>query len=98
MIAAFIFYLHIIGGVYAFTKSYCEHKLTDAFMTLAFVAIIFSAGWTIAGFIVRFFFPVGGFARWLDGDTISLIIVTLLEAVLYTAYFRSSRRSAATSA
>lgn len=92
MIAIFVFTIHVIGATYAFVKSYCEHKLSDAFLTLAFVAIIFSVAWTIAGFIVRFFIPKGGFAVWLDGDTISLLIVTLLEAVLYGAYFRTRKR------
>ena len=91
MIAAFIFFLHVLGAAYAFTKSFCEHKLTDAFMTLAFVGIIFSVGWTIAGFIVRFFFPEGGFAIWMGSDTISLIIVTILEGVFQAVYFRTQR-------
>ena len=61
MIAAFIFYLHIVGAIYAFASGYVREKLSEAFMIVAFVAIIFSVGWTIAGFIVRFFLPVHGF-------------------------------------
>ncbi|MDT8324691.1 MAG: hypothetical protein RRA94_11295 [Bacteroidota bacterium] len=91
MIAIIIFYIHIIGAVYAFSKGYVEHKLVDAFMSLAFVAIIFSVGWTMAGFIVRFFFPEKGFGTWLDNDTISLILVTLFETVLYVTYFVKQR-------
>ena len=96
MIAIFIFYVHAIGAIYAFAKNYVEHKLTDAFMSLAFVAVIFSVGWTIAGFIVRFIVPKGGFGPWLDSDTISLCIVTALEAILYTTYFKSKKGSAQT--
>lgn len=87
MIAAFIFYLHIVGATYAFTRGYVDHKLADGFMSAAFVGIIFSVGWTIAGFVVRFAFPEKGLSPWLDPDTISLIIVTLLEAILYGVYF-----------
>lgn len=97
MIAAFIFYVHIVGAVYAFAGTYTREKLSDAFMVVAFVAIIFTVGWTIAGFLVRFFFPPDGFGPWLDRDTISLIIVAILEAILYLAYFitRRSRRQTA---
>lgn len=95
MIAIFIFTIHIIGATWAFSKSYCDHKLSDAFMTLAFVAIIFSVGWTIAGFIVNFFVPDGGFGIWFDSDTISLAIVTVLEAILYGTFFRSEKRKTA---
>jgi hypothetical protein len=102
MIAIVVFYIHVLGGMYAFTSSYCRHKLADAFMAVAFVAIIFSVGWTIAGFIVRFIVPDGGLGPLLDSDTISLLIVTALEALLYTTYFRSERmktkRTAATAA
>jgi hypothetical protein len=97
MIAIFIFYLHLVGAVYAFSYSYVHHKLTDAFMTLAFVAVIFSVGWTVAGFIVRFTIPHGGFGIWLDSDTISLVIVTILETILYTTYFRTSKTKVQTS-
>ncbi|MBR9978323.1 MAG: hypothetical protein KFH87_09560 [Bacteroidetes bacterium] len=92
MIAAFIFYLHIIGAAYAFSKSYVEHKLADAFMSAIFVGIIFSVCWTMAGFIVHFFFPEGGFAPWLDSDTISLLLVLVFEALLYGGYFFTQRR------
>ncbi len=87
MIAIFIFYLHIIGAVYAFSKGYVEHKLADAFMAVAFVGVIFSVGWTIAGFIVKFIYPEEGFSIIFDPDTVSLILVTLLEAILYGTYF-----------
>ncbi|MAT39901.1 MAG: hypothetical protein CL946_09895 [Ectothiorhodospiraceae bacterium] len=87
MIAVFIFYLHIVGVTYAFAQGYHNHKLVDGFLAVAFVAIIFSVGWTISGFIVHFFIPAEGFGEILDPDSISLLIVTGLEAVLYITYF-----------
>jgi hypothetical protein len=95
MVALFIFFIHFVGALYAFARSYCDHKLGDAFMAVAFVAIIFSVGWTIAAFVVRFFFPIEGFGPFLDRDTISLVIVTLLEAVLYLTYFRTAKKKKA---
>ena len=95
MIALLIFYIHLVAGVYAFARGYFEHKLVDGFMSLAFFGVIFSVGWTMAGFIVRFLIPEDGFAPWLDPDTISLLIVTTLEAVLYSVYFHSRKPAAA---
>ena len=92
MIPITVFYIHIVGAAYAFAKSYSETKLSDAFMTLAFIAVIFSVGWTIAGFIVRFLIPETGAGPWLDSDGISLLIVTCLEAVMYLTYFRTSKK------
>jgi len=92
MIAIIIFHLHIIGAVYAFSKTYVEQKLGDAFVTVAFVGIIFSVGWTFAGFVVRFVFPETGLGPWLDNDTISLLLVTLFEAILYGGYFWNRRK------
>jgi hypothetical protein len=92
MIASFIFFLHIVAASYAFARGYVDHKLSDAFMSVAFVAIIFSVGWTMAGFIVHFFFPEKGFGLWLDSDTISLILVLIFESFLYGGYFLSHRR------
>jgi hypothetical protein len=91
MIAAFIFYAHIVGAVFAFASGYVRERVSDAFLLVAFVAIIFSVGWTIAGFVVRFFLPRGGFPPLFDSDTLSLIIVSILEIILYLAYFSRKR-------
>lgn len=93
MIASFIFFLHIVGAAYAFARGYVDHKLSDAFMSVAFVGIIFSVGWTMAGFIVHFFLPEKGFGPWLDSDTISLILVLFFEVLLYGGYFFTHRQA-----
>ena len=96
MIAIFIFYMHIVGAVYAFVQGYVIHKRVDGFLALAFFGIIFSVGWTIAGFIVRFFLPKAGFGFLLDRDTISLLIVTMLEVILYSTYFVKRKKTTET--
>ena len=94
MVAIFIFYIHIVGASVAFTKSFQKHGMTDGFMTLAFVAIIFSVGWTIAGFLVRFLAPEHVIHPWFDNDMLSLSIVTVLEAILYAVYFIDKKKKA----
>lgn len=95
MIALLIFYLHVVSAVYIFARGYFDHKLVDGFMSVAFFGVIFSVGWTIAGFIVRFLVPVKGFGPALDPDTISLLIVSFLEIILYSVYFRTHRTASA---
>ncbi len=97
MIGVLIFYLHIVGVAYAFTRNYHEHKFSDGLLAVAFVAIIFSVGWTIAGFIVHFFIPPKGIGI-LDSDSISLMIVTFLEAILYITYFFGKKKETAATA
>lgn len=92
MVSVIIFYLHVIGAVIAFTKSYQKHGVTDGFMTLAFVAIIFTVGWTIAAFLVRFLAPKTGIHPWFDNDALSLTILTILEATLYFTFFIERRK------
>ncbi|GEM_PF-1926481 len=93
MIPVLIFYLHILGGVLVFSYRYQQENIKEAFMTLAFLAVIFTVAWTIAGFLVHFFAPDQGFAPWLDNDSLSLLITTFLEAILYGVYFRDRKRT-----
>jgi hypothetical protein len=91
MIGVLVFFVHLAGIVYAFSRNYHEHKLIDALMAVAFFLIIFSVGWTIAGFIVHFTVPAKGLGP-IDSDSISLLIVTFLEAVLYLVYFKGKKK------
>ncbi len=87
MIAIFIFTLHVIAVVYVFAKGCVDHKVSEGFINILFVSIIFSVGWTIAGFLVKVLLPPKGFGVWLDSDTLSLLVVTILELILYSLYF-----------
>ncbi len=93
MIPVLIFYLHILGGVLVLSYQYQQENIKEAFMTLVFLAVIFTVAWTIAGFLVHFFAPDRGLASWLDNDSLSLLITTCLEAILYAVYFRDKKRT-----
>ncbi len=91
MIPVFIFWIHIVGGVYLFSKRYYEETLGEAFLALIFAAIVFTAGWTFSSFIVRLIFGQKGLSAILNSDSLSLILLTLLEAVFYKTWFAKSK-------
>lgn len=90
MISVLIFWIHITGGVYLFVKKYYEETLGEAFLTLGFAAIIFTAGWTFSSFMVHMLFGPHGLNQILNDDSLSLILLTILEAIFYKLWFRRS--------
>jgi hypothetical protein len=106
MVPAVIYILHIILIIYAFLK-YKKESLSEGFLAIAFVCIIFAVGWTIATIITNLLFAIDGFEKWywqnLDSwillrirkefsrDTISLVILTVFEMIFYY-YFLGDRK------
>ena len=80
--------MHIIAGVYLFVKRYCEETLGEAFLSIGFVAIIFTAGWTFSSFMIRLIFGAKGISEILNGDSLSLMLLTVMEAIFYRVWFR----------
>ena len=86
MIDLIVFYLHTMGGVYAFTKYWQEEGVVGGILALGFFAIIFSAGWAISALIFSFIISADGFAIWLNRDTLSLLFLTVAEIFFYIFY------------
>jgi len=80
--------MHITAGVYLFVKRYYEETLGEAFLSLGFAAIIFTAGWTLSSFIIRLTFGQKGIDPILNGDSLSLILLTIFETIFYKIWFR----------
>jgi hypothetical protein len=93
MIALFIFYLHIVGFAAGFTREYQKEGLGAGFLTLGFMILIFSVGWSISSFLLRYVIGSGGFGIWLTRDTLSLILLTTGESIFYYFYFRDAAGS-----
>lgn len=90
MIPVLIFWMHITAGVYLFAKRYHEETLGEAFLSLGFAAIIFTAGWTLSSFIIRLTFSQKGIDAIFNGDSLSLILLTIFEAIFYKIWFKKS--------
>ncbi len=87
MIPVFIFWIHIVGWVYLFVKRYYEETLGEAILSIVFAGIIFTAGWTFASFLIHLMFTPKGLGPLLDDDSLSLILLTILESIFYKIWF-----------
>jgi hypothetical protein len=92
MITIIIFYLHIVFGTAIFTKRLQDAGKGDAFLSLGFMALIFGVGWSVTTVILKIFFEKPGLALWLDRDTMSLLLLTILEAIFYSIYFKREKK------
>ena len=91
MITLFIFYLHTVGAVTAFTRRWQESGLGEGILALAFVALIFSVGWSISAFILGLLVEKKGFGVWFDRDAMSLLLLTMTEALFYYTQLKKKR-------
>ncbi len=94
MIPVLIFWMHITAGVYLFVKRYCEETLSEALLSIGFAAIIFTAGWTFSSFVVRLVIGAKGVNEILNNDSLSLILLTIMEAVFYRVWFKKPKDEA----
>lgn len=92
MVTLFVFYLHTIAAVTAFTKRWQESGWGEGLLAIAFVALIFSVGWSITAFILALLVEKKGFGIWFDRDAMSLALLTVLEAGFYYAQVRRKKR------
>jgi len=94
MIPVIIFFLHTLLLVYIFSKNYIEEGMLSAFLSILFVIIIFSVGWTFSEFVLGFFMGIEGFGLLFPRAAFSLGLLTILETVFYKFYY--NKKSAVT--
>jgi hypothetical protein len=90
MIPLIIFYLHIIGITAAFTSEYQKEGLSAGLLSVGFVVLIFSVGWSISSFVLKYLIGEAGFGLWLNRDSLSLLLLTIAEGLFYSLYFKES--------
>jgi hypothetical protein len=88
MVPLFVFYIHVVGITAAFTKRWQEEGLSEAFLAVFFVGLIFFVGWSISSFLMKLVMDQNGVGQFLDRDAISLLLLTVAEAVFYYFYFK----------
>jgi hypothetical protein len=98
MIDLLVFYVHVVAASAVFTKRWQEGGLGEAFLSLAFMALIFFVGWGMASFVVKLLMPVEGLGKAFNRDTAGLVLLTLAEALFYYFYFRKEEVGEATRA
>ncbi len=97
MITLFIFYMHAVAAVAIFTKRWQDADWKEGVLGVVFLALVFSVGWSIATFFVRLAISEKGFAVWLDRDTLSLVLLVVMEVVFFYLQILRKRRKAALS-
>lgn len=92
MIPLLIFYIHIVGIAGAFTSEYQKEGLGAGFLAVGFFVLIFSVGWSISTFLLKYLIDAPGFGIWFNRDALSLILLTIAEVCFYFFYFKDSSR------
>lgn len=91
MIPVVIFYVHVVFLVYMFSKNYTEQGGVSAFLSILFIIIIFSVGWTFSEFVLGFIMKPEGFGLMFPRAAFSLTMLTIIEVVFYKFYYGSKR-------
>jgi hypothetical protein len=87
MTSLIVFYLHIVGVSAAFTSEYQKDGVGAGFLNVGFVVLIFSVGWSITTFLLKYLIAEQGLGLWLNRDAMSLLLLTAGEGVFYYMYF-----------
>lgn len=64
-------------------------------LMLGFMTLIFSVGWSISTFSLKYLFAEAGFGSWLNRDAMSLLLLTIGEIAFYSFYFQSDKKEKA---
>lgn len=92
MIEIIIFELHLLGALYAFTKSWQEGGLKDGFMAIAIVLLFFTIGWAITGTLANLIYPDEWNSIYFTQDSLSLILLLIPEILFFKFYFLSEEK------
>lgn len=88
MIAAFIFAIHIFFMLFIFTKKWQEENLSSAFLNVSLIIILFTVGWSLTNMILKLFVEPEGISLELNRDTLSIIVLTIVEYFFYKFYYK----------
>ena len=92
MIPLFVFYIHTLACVVAFTRRWQEGGWGEGLLAVGFIALIFAVGWSISTFIVQMFMDEQGFGFWFNRDAASLTLLTIMEGVFYFLQWEKRKR------
>ncbi len=88
MITAIIFFVHFLFTLIIFTKKWQEENLSDAFINIGLIGLLFTIGWSISGIIAKLLMPQKGLGIMFDRDTFSLTILSVIEFFFYRMYYK----------
>jgi hypothetical protein len=92
MITLFVFYIHVIAAAVLFTKRWQEGDWKEGLLAVGFLALIFGVGWSMSTFLLKLFMDEKGFGIWFDRDTISLVLLLIMESIFFSIQLRRKRK------
>ena len=90
MIAAIIFIAHIIFTLIIFIIKFRSDGLTTAAINLVLIVTMFAVGWTVTTLISKLFLDQEGFGTEFNRDVFSLTLLTVIEIIFYSYYYKPS--------
>lgn len=87
MIELLIFYIHIVGALFAFTKNWQSRGIKEAFLAIGIIGLFFTIGWALTGTIANLVYPDSWNNLYFNQDTLSLVLVLIPEIIFYYQYF-----------
>jgi hypothetical protein len=87
MIELFIFHLHFLVGLYAFTKYWQKHSVRDGFLALGVVFFVFIVGWSIMGTLASVIYPDSWHSLYFSADTLGLVLLAIPESFFFYHFF-----------
>ncbi|MHB9014186.1 MAG: hypothetical protein ACYC49_18395 [Ignavibacteriaceae bacterium] len=88
MITEIIFFVHFLFTLIIFTKKWQEENLSDAFINIGLIGLLFTIGWSISGIIAKLLMSQKGLGIMFDRDTFSLTILSVIEFFFYRMYYK----------
>jgi hypothetical protein len=77
-----------------FTKNFIEEGGVSAFLSILFIIVIFSVGWTLSEFFIGFFIKPEGFGLLFPRAAFSLLLLSIIEIFFYKFYYGSKIKTA----
>ncbi|MFH1049888.1 MAG: hypothetical protein V1779_03035 [bacterium] len=87
MIEIFIFHLHIVGALYAFTKNWQTGGLKSGILALLIIGLIFTIGWALTNPVAWLIMPDKWASIWFSQDTLSLVLLLIPETIFFYIFF-----------
>lgn len=88
MISSIIFFLHFVFLIVIFTIKWQRESVGSAFINLAFIILLFAVGWSLSTMFVKLLMEPDGFGIYLDRDTFSLLLLTIVEFFFFKGYYK----------
>jgi len=88
MFELLIFHLHLLAGLFVFTKYWQKNGLRYGFLAVAVVALVFIVGWSIASTIANLIYPDDLInSPYFTKDSFGLLLLVIPEAIFFYYFF-----------